>query len=323
MATRASPANTCPLDNCPSTSNPDQADFDVDATGDACDACTDTDGDGFGNPGFPANTCEDDICPTVPDPDQADTDEDGFGDACDNCPLVDNPGQEDADADGIGDVCDTCIDTDADGFGNPGYPNNVCSTDNCPDVANPGQENTDGDAMGDACDPDDDDDTLLDASDNCPLVANLDQLDLDADATGDACDPCTDTDGDGFANPGYPASTCATDCRPDDNTIWSAPSDVRNLRLTRAAIDNLTWEEPENRGATTIRYDVLTSERPNDWGIFRAVCVESDGVDLVATEPSLPLEGQAYYYLVRAEGPCGSNMGTRSDGTPRIGRACP
>ena len=96
-----------------------------------------------------------------------------------------------------------------------------------------------------------------------------------------------------------------------------------NLRLTRAAIDNLTWEDPVNRGAMTIAYDVLRSKLPVDWGILHAVCVESDGADLAATEPSLPPPGQAYYYLVRAEGPCGSTMGTRSDGTPRIGRACP
>ena len=74
-------------------------------------------------------------------------------------------------------------------------------------------------------------------------------------------------------------------------------------------------------GATTIAYDVLTSKKAYDWGIFEAICVQSDGADLVANEASVPLPGQAYYYLVRAEGPCGSNLGTRSDGTPRVGRA--
>ena len=34
-----------------------------------CDLCTDTDGDGYGNPGFP-NTCAEDNCPSVPNPNQ-------------------------------------------------------------------------------------------------------------------------------------------------------------------------------------------------------------------------------------------------------------
>jgi hypothetical protein len=95
-------------DNCPSASNPGQANADGDATGDACDPCTDLDGDGFGNPGFPANTCPLDNCPAIPNPTQADPDHDGVGDSCDNCPTVANADQSDVDGDGIGDVCDTC-----------------------------------------------------------------------------------------------------------------------------------------------------------------------------------------------------------------------
>jgi PKD repeat protein len=70
-------------DNCPYVWNPLQEDYDNDDIGDVCDDCTDTDGDGYGNPGFPVNTCPDD-----------------------NCPDDYNPGQEDYDGDGIGDVCD-------------------------------------------------------------------------------------------------------------------------------------------------------------------------------------------------------------------------
>ena len=53
-------------DNCPNNSNPGQEDADSDEVGDACDECTDTDSDGFGNPEFIINTCPDDNCPTTP-----------------------------------------------------------------------------------------------------------------------------------------------------------------------------------------------------------------------------------------------------------------
>ncbi len=59
--------------------------FDADNDGifDVCDTCTDTDGDGLGNPGFPSNTCALDNCPVIANPTQSDHDADGIGDACD------------------------------------------------------------------------------------------------------------------------------------------------------------------------------------------------------------------------------------------------
>lgn len=75
-------------DNCPLTSNADQADIDNDGVGDACD--DDLDGDGVANGA--------DNCPTVPNSGQADYDGDGSGDACD----------PDDDGDDVDDESDGC-----------------------------------------------------------------------------------------------------------------------------------------------------------------------------------------------------------------------
>jgi PKD repeat protein len=80
-----------------------------------------------------------------------DQDNDGVPDVSDNCPTVYNPNQADYDGDGIGNICDQCTDSDADGFGNPGYAANSCQTDNCPYDFNPDQIDSDGDGYGDSC----------------------------------------------------------------------------------------------------------------------------------------------------------------------------
>ena len=73
-------------DNCPNNANANQEDTDSDYLGDVCDECTDTDKDGYGNPGFLLNTCPEDNCPTTANPNQEDNyppQGNGIGDACD------------------------------------------------------------------------------------------------------------------------------------------------------------------------------------------------------------------------------------------------
>ncbi|MCG3136929.1 MAG: hypothetical protein HJJLKODD_00767 [Phycisphaerae bacterium] len=167
-------------DNCPGVYNRDQADWNTNGVGDACE---DSDSDGV----------RDDLdnCPNIANPGQEDSDQDGIGDACDfpdtdgdgvvdpqdNCPSVPNPGQENQDGDSAGDACEDCDtdplklvpgacgcgtpDTDTDGDDIPDCIDG-CPTD--PEKGDPGQcgcgnEEVDSDGDGtmdcvDECDTD-------------------------------------------------------------------------------------------------------------------------------------------------------------------------
>ena len=206
-----------PVDNCPTTFNPDQADTDGNGEGDVCE---DSDGDGILD--------FEDNCIFIPNPDQADADGDGEGDVCedadadgiidskDNCINTPNIDQADSDGDGIGDVCDD--DRDGDGVLN--------TEDDCPD--SPGTAETNG------C-PDSDGDGVINKEDNCPDVANSDQADSDGDGIGDVCDD--DRDGDGILNSvdTCPDSTLGVKVDVTGCAIFTLPLDNNKVYVTSSA----------------------------------------------------------------------------------------
>ncbi len=214
--------------------------------------CVDSDGDGYGDPGYPENSCPEDNCPFVHNFDQSDYDADGIGDLCDNCPSIYNPdqinndpdylgdscdncpdifnpNQLDLDQDLVGDECDECTDSDDDGFGNPGY-GNTCPDDNCPDEYNDDQSDNDYDGAGDVCD-------------NCPYIYNPDQADIDLDNIGDVCDDCIDMDADGYGNPGY-GNDCLDDNCPDnynpDQADWDGDGIGDSCMFTEFIYDTVS-----------------------------------------------------------------------------------
>ncbi len=309
------------LDNCPMDANASQADSDADTVGDACDGCpmddeksdpgicgcgfddddididgiadcidpcTDTDGDGFGNPGFPANTCPLDGCPT---------------DGTKSSPGVCGCGfpDSDADLDGSEDCVDDCTDTDGDGFGNPEFIN-LCQDDNCPDDLNPDQGDMDNNLIGDVCDvdtdgdgtlnttdTDDDNDGVPDVTDVCDTTPDVGQVDHDGDGTGNACDW-------------------------DDQEIWG-------VTIVPGAPDRMAWYfEPGASGYFVYSDSVSTIMVGQPYG----ACLVNDTPDLFADLPGDPGLGDARFYLVTGkfsavEGPAGKD----SAGNVRLVPGCP
>ncbi len=217
-------------DNCPAVANTNQADFDLDGTGDACDLDDDNDLVADGEDCAPLNPevspkkaelCNgmDDDCDLLVDEGFVDTDYDKLADCFDtdddNDGKVDeidcaplnpsaHPGAPEV-CDGFDNNCNEQVDEGFPDLDQDGIANCVDADkdgdgvddveDNCPAKANEGQLDQDGDGVGDNCDSDLDGDAIPNGLDNCPGTMNTTQTDTDGDGKGDKCDEDMDEDG--------------------------------------------------------------------------------------------------------------------------------
>jgi hypothetical protein len=148
-------------DNCPAVANPNQADRNANAVGDACD---DPDKDTLSDQYELYATYGPGPSFRRTNPDKKDTDTDGLSDGYEVNRTWSNGRHTDP----------TLRDTDGDGW----------------------EDGTEIYANTDPTDNDTDDDGVRDSIDNCATTSNPDQKDIDRDGRGDACDdppPCSGT----------------------------------------------------------------------------------------------------------------------------------
>jgi hypothetical protein len=126
-----------------------------------------------------------------------------------------------------------------------------------------------------------------------------------------------DTDEDGICDVG--------DCDQDDPNLWFEPGPAGSLALSRTPTGTtLTWEAPEELGATFVEYDTLRSSSPADFD-GPAICLDSNSSDTTSDDFDTPSSGSTFHYLIRVENACPGpgSMGTDSEEVPRTGRSCP
>lgn len=119
-----------------------------------------------------------------------------------------------------------------------------------------------------------------------------------------------DSDGDGLPN--------GSDCRPFDGATWAAPTEARELLLTKEAGGTLAWQAPSAPGGAAPLYDLLRSLGPDDWS--GATCAASGLSGTTVADPAG--SGELVCYLVRARNACGAELGTDSEGAPHAAPEC-
>lgn len=169
----------------------------------------------------------------------------------------------------------------------------------CPaDCVPPPAELTCGNAVDDDCD------------------GNVDCFDADCCAAeGSACA--------GFDQDSDLVSIC-DDCNDTNNLIWTDPSEAQNLIWKQlAGVPTLVWTAPAQPGAQTVHYEVLRTQGPTSF-LAPDCMAPINPTQTRLAEPTVPVAGTGYYYLVRATNGCGNGVaGTDSNDVPIPAADCP
>lgn len=233
-----------PCDECPNDSHKqvpgvcgcgqaESNDDDGDGTTDCLDTCTDTDSDGFGDPGYPANTCSEDGCPNDPlkhEPgicgcgnvdDVTDSDSDGVPDCADLCPGEDD--QVDCNSNGIPDACEVP----------PAGTGSDCNSNGVPDDCESDDCNTNG--IADLCELDGHDCNHNAVLDECEMADGA--PDCNTNGLPDDCDLL------GEFPEQEAAKLVADDAAPFDRFAWSLDVDCNTLLVGAYADDGPAGED--------------------------------------------------------------------------------
>jgi hypothetical protein len=137
----------------------------------------------------------------------------------------------------------------------------------------------------------------LDTADNSALPGNV-----DGDARGDDCD-----------------------CAPVDAGAYADPSEIHGV-VFGTAKSILSWQSAAPAAGSGTVHDVLRGtlgELPVGAG-GSEVCIEPGVLAATTVDPTTPVEGTGFWYLVRGRNSCSAGTyGVRSDGTERVSLACP
>jgi len=154
------------------------------------------------------------------------------------------------------------------------------------------------------CKGDSDLDGVLDLDDNCPIASNSGQTDTDFDGAGDECD-----------------------CAPGDPGLVAAPPEVDGLRLGGFGNqDRLDWCGITDDTGPATRYDIC---RGSTAGLpvgteSSEICLQNDHNSATIDDSAVPLDGEAFWYLVRGQNTCGTGTyGYTSDLSERMTSVCP